>query len=172
MYDRLFITGFMGAGKTCVGELLAKRLGLNFLDTDRMIEARAGMSIRDIFQNFGEEVFRKMEQDLCRSLPGKSVVALGGGTFIQSDIKELLQATGLTLFLDWPFQVLAKRILNDPARPLATSQEELAMRFHDRIPFYREAKLCWKSQPPHQETPHEIVRAILLLLQARNLQIG
>src|SRR5215813_5390943 len=90
---RIFIVGFMGAGKTTVGQELAACLGREFIDLDTTIEAREGLSVREIFESRGERVFRSMERDAiarCRML-NRAVIALGGGAYIADDNRAMLR---------------------------------------------------------------------------------
>jgi len=154
----------MGAGKTSVGLILARRLRFEFVDTDDLIETRAKKSIAEIFATEGEAAFRELERDICLSVPEKTVVALGGGAFMNAAVRQDIQRRGVSVFLDWPFEVLAQRIGDDPARPLSASGPDLNRRFRQRRPEYLQADIVWKSKPPHDESPEEVADAVLDLL--------
>lgn len=155
----------MGAGKTSVGLLLAKRLNMPFFDTDRVIEARAGCRVAQIFASQGEPAFREMEREVCLGIPKGSVAALGGGAFLDHAIREKIRQMGLSIFLDWPFSILVKRIADDPSRPLSTSGPELQRRFSERYPVYATADMVWKSCPPHEAMPEEVAETLLERLE-------
>src|SRR5271169_2079149 len=105
----VFLVGFMGSGKNTVGQELARRLSWDFVDLDARIEAREGQTIPEIFRVHGEPAFRSAEtnalRDLARSLARDSVVALGGGAFVQETNRELLRAWR-SVFLDAPVSEL------------------------------------------------------------------
>ncbi len=110
----VFLVGFMGAGKSCVGRALARRLGWRFLDLDRRVEARTGRSIAQTFRDSGEAAFRRVETEelkkLLRELQHSrgTVVALGGGVPAQPANRRLLRGR-LTVFLDVPVRTLWER---------------------------------------------------------------
>ena len=142
--ERLVLTGFMGAGKSTVGPLLAQRMGWHFCDTDREIEARYGCSIPDMFRSVGEDKFRRRESVEVARVTGRSqvVVALGGGVLDSLTNRLLLeQASGTTIiFLDAPFAVLFDRcVLQEGAllRPILANPLAAEERFGRRARLYR-----------------------------------
>ncbi len=142
----VFLVGFMGSGKNTVGQELARRLGWDFIDLDARIEARERQSVPEIFRNRGETAFRGAEtaalRDLTTSLGRDSVVALGGGAFVQQTNRELLRAWP-SVFLDAPVSELWQRCLQQEAdgarRPLRNDLEQFARLHQERLPFYRQA---------------------------------
>lgn len=146
----VFLVGFMGAGKTAVGQMLAQRLSARFVDLDDQIERAAGRSIAAIFRAGGEAEFRKLESgQLSRLLAGLkpdsyTVVALGGGAFVQPDNAEMLrQAKVPVVFLDAPLEELLRRCQAQPgrARPLLDSDPEaLSILYAERRPLYLAAR--------------------------------
>ena len=133
----------MGAGKTTIGRSLARRLELDFIDSDREIEARTGVSIPTVFEIEGEEGFRKREaqviEDLSR-LRGR-VVATGGGVVLRQENRDRLRESGFVVYLNVPPSTLWERTRRDRNRPLLQVEDPL-LRLKElyalRDPFYRE----------------------------------
>lgn len=143
---RIVLTGFMGAGKSTVGALLAQKLGWNFLDVDAAIEAQTGKKIAKIFADGGEAVFRSLEAEAIRehAVREHRVLALGGGAVEAESTRELLIGLDQTcvVFLDAPLEVLIARCVAQPGaaeRPVLAKREALLRRFETRLPYYREA---------------------------------
>jgi shikimate kinase len=139
---RLVLTGFMGAGKSTIGRLLAARLAWNFLDLDAHLEARTGATIPQLFERHGEAHFRRLESSALASALGRdhTVLALGGGTPEELTNRLLLEQTPatFTIFLDAPFPTLFDRcILQDIARPVLADPAAAQLRFQKRHPLYR-----------------------------------
>jgi shikimate kinase len=145
---RVFLIGFMGAGKTSVGHALAGKLGWNFCDLDRVIEAREKKSVAEIFAESGEPGFRMVESaalvELLQDGEERSdlVVALGGGTFAQPANRETLHHAGaMTILLEAPLHELQRRCASDSTvRPLAKQEDRFAELFQQRQPAYSLAK--------------------------------
>lgn len=151
----LCLVGFMGSGKTTIGRQLAQHLGWRFLDLDERIEERAGATIAGIFEKLGEAAFRDLEfEQLRRSLEEAisgavpSVIALGGGTFVQPRNLELLRAVckptdapreGFVVWLDCPVDQLFARCVTMGNRPLFRDETSFRKLFEERLPFYRMA---------------------------------
>lgn len=139
----VFLVGFMGAGKTSVGRVLAARLGWRFIDLDDRIEAREGRTVRDIFEQSSEAVFRKAESAELRALIDDldrtpTVAALGGGAFVQPENTALLhESAAPTVFLDASVEILTDRC--EPAvsaRPLFRDHESFRALHDARRPVY------------------------------------
>jgi len=121
MDKHLFLLGFMGAGKTYLGQQLAEQQGLPFYDLDQMIENQWGKSISDLFEQTGEAAFRQLEADALRRLVllPVGIVAVGGGTPCFSDNMAWMNAQGLTVYLKMSVPVLLARLKPETAqRPL------------------------------------------------------
>jgi shikimate kinase len=117
----LVLVGFMGAGKTTVGQLLAARLGVPFLDSDHLIEARAGRPVPDIFATDGEPAFRALEHEVIAGLlRGPDVVAaLGGGAAEHEATRKLLASAGVTVvYLTVSYAEALRRVGGDGNRPV------------------------------------------------------
>ncbi|MFZ0797996.1 MAG: shikimate kinase [Terriglobales bacterium] len=140
----VFLVGFMASGKSSVGQELARRLNWDFVDLDTRIESRERQTIPEIFRASGECGFRLAEtRALCdlltESLQRNSVVALGGGAFVQEKNRELLRQWP-SVFLEAPLSELWQRSLADGIeRPLRGDPERFAQLYAQRLPFYRQA---------------------------------
>lgn len=143
MVRSIFLIGFMGAGKTSVGEVLAKRLGYCFIDLDQRLCERFGIPIPEVFERHGEEVFREAErEELARSAGGrKLVMATGGGTFRSEANREIISSSGgVSVFLDLPWEVLDARLARDhTGRPMYGDAGHAKRLFDSRLPDYRRA---------------------------------
>jgi shikimate kinase len=142
------LVGFMGAGKTTVGQLLATRLSWHFLDLDDLVRARDGRSIAQIFEQSGESQFRELERDVLAeavriSLTQPSVLSLGGGAFIDNTNRELLRENGIrTVFLDAPVEELFRRCSQPGVvRPLLRDRQRFVDLYAQRRPVYSTAAL-------------------------------
>lgn len=172
----VFLVGFMGAGKTSVGQALAHRLGWRFVDLDRQIEARERRTIAQIFQNDGEEVFRQLEtralQALLKALGDgdPTVVALGGGAFAQPTNVALLQNAGVhIIFLDAPAEELWQRCTNSRSgieRPLLREKVEFTRLCEERRPYYQKAGFHLQTAG---KTPGDVVRELEFILGEQSL---
>lgn len=137
------LIGFMGAGKSSVGRLLARRLGRCFVETDDMIVAREGRSIPEIFRADGEERFRQLEAETLELLALKSgnVIATGGGLPCREGRLEALRALGTVVWLKGDLDALLSRARRAGARPMldGRSTEEIRALYGQREPYYRQA---------------------------------
>ena len=118
--DNIFFVGLMGAGKTTIGKLLAKKLKKTFYDTDHEIEKKLGVKVSVIFELEGEEGFRKRETQMIDELTNKKdvILATGGGAVLSEENRRLLKERGKVIYLNAKPQHLAKRMAFDKDRPL------------------------------------------------------
>jgi shikimate kinase len=165
------LTGFMGAGKSTIGPLLAQSLGWNFLDIDASIESRVGLTVAEIFAQRGEATFRVLEAEAIRKHTTRQnlVLALGGGAVETETTRKLLATLDRTcvLFLDAPLDTLVARCLAQPAaaeRPVLADREGLLRRFDARLPYYRAAHLTVTTAGL---SPQAVVTCILEALDQR-----
>lgn len=123
----IILVGFMGCGKTTIGKKLAKMFGYEFIDMDIEIEEKNGMKISDIFKEYGEGEFRKMETALCGELSQKSgcVIATGGGVIKNEENMRLLKTNGSVLYIKASPEHIYKNIKNDKTRPLLDCEDKL-----------------------------------------------
>lgn len=138
---RIYLVGFMAAGKTTIGRRVAERLGIAFVDLDEEIERQSGRTIRAIFEESGEAAFREREAALLaatEALPA-AVVATGGGCFAQEENRRGIGRRGMAVFLDVGLETVRSRLRGKTDRPLFVSEEQLGELFALRQPFYRMA---------------------------------
>jgi shikimate kinase len=151
---RIYLTGFMGAGKSTIGPILANTMGWNFFDLDKVIEKKEGKKVRDIFEQNGEEFFRELELKTLTELSSEinAIVALGGGTISSKEILTLLKTTGKLIYLKTSPEASYKRLRYKRDRPNLLSEqkdeptkEELLGKINNllepRILFYEQADL-------------------------------
>jgi shikimate kinase len=162
---RLVLTGFMGAGKSTIGRLLAAHINWNFLDLDAHLEARTGATVPQLFERHGEAHFRRLESSALASALGhdRTVLALGGGTPEELTNRLLLEQTPatFTIFLDAPFPTLFDRcMLQDIARPVLEDPAAAQLRFTRRHPLYR--RLAGLTIDTTDLTAEQTIDALLL----------
>jgi shikimate kinase len=162
---KIYLVGFMGAGKTTVGRELAARLDAPFFDLDELVEAAEKMSIKEIFAQRGEPYFRKRERDILRSTRNleRAVIATGGGTFTFDENIQFIQSEGLSVYLSAPYSLLRARIGDKAAeRPLFRDDVATHELYGNRIRYYRMCDLTIEMR--EDETPAEIVERLLFEL--------
>lgn len=166
-HRRLVLTGFMGAGKSTIGRILASRLGWTFLDLDAHLEQRTGATIPQLFERHGEAHFRRLESTALASALGRSqtVLALGGGTPEGLTNRLLLEQTPatFTVFLDAPFPILFDRcMMQNIARPILEDPEAAQLRFSSRHPLY--LRLAGLTIDTAALTPDQTVTTLIAAL--------
>ena len=139
--DNIFFVGLMGAGKTTIGKLLAKKLKKTFYDTDHEIEKKLGVKVSVIFELEGEEGFRKRETQMIDELTNKKdiILATGGGAVLSEKNRRLLKERGKVIYLNAKPQHLAKRMASDKDRPLLQQgniEDTLMRLYKERHPLY------------------------------------
>ena len=154
----------MGAGKSTVGRILARRLSKRFVDTDHEIEKRNGVTIPVIFEIEGEEGFRRREQELLADLAQEQglVLSTGGGIVLKSENREVLRNHGFVVYLNARPELLAERTKHDRSRPLLNVEDPLTRlrELHAvRDPLYRE--VAHAVVETGRGAPQQVVQAIL-----------
>ncbi len=152
--DRVYLTGFMGSGKSTVGPILANTIGYDFVDVDRMIEEAEGASVAEVFRLRGEEYFRSREREAIIQLSreARRVIALGGGALVDPLSFETIITSGILVYLRIPKEILMKRLQHREDRPLLRDaaggrlpEQELRERidalYRTREPLYARADL-------------------------------
>ena len=167
MGKNLTLTGMMGVGKSTVGKNLAKKLKYNFIDVDKLIENKEGMSINMIFKNKGESYFRKIENDTTLSVLKKnsSVISLGGGAFLNSSIRRSSKKFSVSFWLDVPIEKLIRRLSKSKQRPLLYKKnisETVKKIYFERKKIYSEADHRIKCQ---SLTSEEIAKKVIFLYE-------
>ncbi len=149
----IYFLGFMASGKTRIGNEFARLLGWPFHDTDKLIEEKAGKKISRIFEEEGEAAFRNLETQVIKeaALKKNNVIALGGGAVLRDENWRYISASGVTICLTAPVEILSKRIARSQHRPLMAnlSDEERVARIKEmlaeRQPYYDRAQFTFKS---------------------------
>lgn len=143
----LLLTGYMGAGKSTVGRVLAKKLGYAFRDTDRVLTRHFGKSITQVFKEEGEAAFRSAELEVVDMLTkrNKIVISAGGGTLVRDDTFNIAKAHGLLIYLRLPLEDLYERVIFSPKdRPMIDvpdAEKVFKERFAQRQPYYEKSHI-------------------------------
>lgn len=163
----LYLIGMMGAGKTTVGQAVAKQLGYQFFDTDAVIERVAGQSIPEIFAAVGESGFRDLESQVLGELCAytRLAIATGGGIVLRRENWSYLRH-GAIVWLDVPFEHLLARLQADDSRPLLQGEDlatKLQTLLDQRQALYAQADVRVSYQPG--DTPEMLAQRVVELLQ-------
>jgi shikimate kinase len=160
--DKIYLVGFMTAGKTTVARLLAARLGWRAEDVDELIEARERMAVADIFARHGEAYFRSVEREILRLvLPLRhAVVATGGGTFMDPESQQAINLDGTSVWLDVPLETVIARLPPDRRRPLAADRAQMERLFALRQAAYARAHHRVPAGGPAAEIAERILHEL------------
>lgn len=157
----IYLVGFMGCGKTTVGNELAKKLNLRFIDLDEEIVLHTSKSIPTIFQEVKEEGFRNIETSVLKKLPiERAIISTGGGIVIRDENIEHMKESGILFYLESKIETLFNRVSNDSNRPNAINRslEEMNELFLSRKPQYEKADFIISTT---NRTPSEIALEII-----------
>ena len=153
--NKIYLVGYMGAGKSTAAKRLANRLGGEVADTDEMFEEKYRISVDDFFQKYDEPLYRKLESEILKSTESSEhvVIATGGGTACYYDNMEWMNRHGCTVFMRISPQAAVDRVLHSRhKRPLARGKSEAELmeyvnwHYASRLPFYEQAQLTVKSE--------------------------
>lgn len=168
--DRLYLTGFMGAGKSTIGRLLAKRIGYRFYDTDHLVMKGFGKPVSQVFQENGEDAFRKAEIMVLQELAKRTkvVISTGGGTLVREETFAIARETGMLIYLRAPVSSLYERVIFSPKdRPLVDVPDQESVfreRFEERRQFYERSDITVDTV---DRRPGDVVQEIIGALQLR-----
>lgn len=162
----LVLVGLMGAGKSCIGRMLAKNLDLPFRDSDEEVEKAAGCTVSDIFEMYGEPAFRDCEKRVIQRMldEGPAIIATGGGAFMDPDTRDAIRSKGTSVWLRVAPEVLHKRTRKNKNRPLLLNGDplETLRKLADvRYPVYGEADIIVDSGDEGAESTVDKVMAVL-----------
>lgn len=170
------LTGFMGSGKTSVGQILARGLGVDFWDSDALLVQKLGMNINEIFRCEGEDFFRDRETEMLaflgQKLPGTCVIATGGGAVLRAENLISLKANGVIVYLDVSAAEACRRLKGTKERPLLQSDDfpaRIAALLAARRPFYLQADYIVETDG---KDPAGIAREIYFQIKKEVLEMG
>lgn len=153
--DKIYIVGYMGAGKTTAAKRLANRLGWEVVDTDALFEEKYRISVDDFFKKYDEPLYRKLESEILKSTEKmeNTVISTGGGTACYYDNMDWMNLHGLTVFMRVSPAAAVDRVLHSHhKRPLVRGKSENELmeyvnwHYASRMPFYEQAKITVKSE--------------------------
>ena len=141
--NNIVLIGMMGSGKSTIGYLLSKSTNLKHVDIDKFIEKETGLKIYNIFEKKGEEYFRNLEEKITLKLlkDKKSIISLGGGGFINKNIRKEVLNNNISFWLNWKNSTIIRRIIKSKKRPLAinSNENDLKKMINERSKIYSEA---------------------------------
>jgi len=162
MAENIYLTGFMGSGKTTLATLLGKKMGMPWCDLDVLIQQKQKQTIKEIFQEYGESYFRELEYDTLLCIDSPMIIGLGGGAFMQSDIRAHIGLNGVSIYLDLNAGQIWERVRGKTRRPLVKSFGELMWLIEARRSMYASADLSFSLGG--MESPWRVAEAVFDLL--------
>lgn len=168
MKKNIILTGFMGTGKTYTGRALARKLRARFIDTDILIEKEAGISIREIFEKYGEPHFRGLEREIVKKVSEENgvIVAVGGGAIVNTANLADLKRHGIVINLTASPEVILSRVERNSDRPILQVEDKIGKikeLLESRAPFYERADIAVDTE---DKNPEQVADEILDLVQA------
>ena len=165
--ENIVFLGMMGSGKSSIGSLLSKKLNIDFIDVDKQIEKKIGLTISKIFEIEGEKYFREIEEiETLRSLKSKrTVISLGGGAFLNDKIKKEVLENHVSFWLDWDIKTLVNRIKGNKKRPIVhkSSKTEIEELIKNRSMIYSKAMYKINCE---KLTQNEIAKKVIKIYEA------
>ncbi len=165
--ENLVFLGMMGSGKSSIGSIVSRKLNVDFIDVDKEIEKKLGITIFKIFENEGEKYFREIEEITTLKIlkNNKTVISLGGGAFLNKKIKKEILKNHISFWLNWDIKTLINRIKDSQKRPVAfnASKNELMDLIKKRSIVY--SKAMYKIDCDNL-SKNEIVKNILKIYEA------
>ena len=165
--ENLVFLGMMGSGKSSIGSIVSKKLNIDFIDIDQVIEKRLGMTITKVFEKEGEKYFREIEEVTTLKIlkNNKTVISLGGGAFLNNKIKKEILENHISFWLNWDIKTLVNRIKDNQKRPITlnASKNELIDLVKKRSIVY--SKAMYKIDCENL-TKNEVVQNILKIYEA------
>ena len=167
--NRIYLVGYMGAGKTTAARRLANRLGWDVADTDALFEEKYKISVCDFFQKYDEPLYRKLESEVLKETENltNTVISTGGGTACYFDNMDWMNQHGLTVFLHISEKAVVDRLLHAKRkRPLAMGKTEaeltefVSKHYTSRLPFYEKAQIKVKAEDFDLEKLIEIINGL------------
>jgi len=168
---RISLTGMMGSGKTSIGKLLAKKINLPFYDSDENIEDKLSLKISEIFETYGEILFREQEEKICIDILKKEkfVLALGGGAITNEGIRDSIAKNSLLIYLKTDENILFERLKNDKSRPLLKGtnlKKQINSILEDREKLYSKSNIIIENNVNDIEA---VVEEIISLIKKSKL---
>ena len=160
----IVLIGIMGCGKSTIGKLLSERIGTPFSDTDKVIEEKVGKSVLEIFDDYGEQYFRQVEEKVVAKILDETahIISTGGGSILSSKTRNAIKLKSFSIWVKCDVRIISNRILNQGKRPLLKNKkiiETLIKKNEERIGFYRQADSHIVNDKPNVEmTVEDIVK--------------
>ena len=164
----IVLIGLMGCGKSTIGKMLSDRIGVSISDTDKIIENEVGKKIYQIFNNYGEEYFRKVEEKVIERVLNNTahVISTGGGSILSPKTRSLIKSKSCSIWVQCDVHIIVKRITNEETRPLLKNRnvlDTLIEKNEERIKFYSQADIHIMNENPNLEiTVDAIVKNLSL----------
>ena len=164
----IVLIGLMGSGKSAVGKMLSEMIGVPFSDTDNIIEKEVGKKIDQIFDDYGERYFRKVEEKVVGKALDNSahIISTGGGSILSPKTRSLIKVKSCSVWIQCDVHLIARRILNQEKRPLLKNKnivDTLIKKNEERIKFYSQADIHITNEDPNLQIAVDAVIKNLLL---------